>query len=297
LAWLEGGQFAGEFMAAEKGYYRAVGLDVQFIPGGPSVNTVTVVASGTADVGIGGSAQLLTARSQNIPLKAIGATDDKAPSALSCRPQANVTTVADLKGKTVGAAANQRVNLEAMLRINNIDPSQVNVETSGADLTSLVAGRIDCRATYINDEPISLKEHGMDPVNLLYYDAGLKQQGDVLFVSEDTDRTQGAVLTRFLQATTKGWQCALANPEESGQTVVAKYAPDADVAHTIAVIKASQPLVETDRTSRDGVLSLDPAVWNQVAGLLTSVGSLPTGFDVASAMDLSLYQKPQGGVE
>ena len=137
----------------------------------------------------------------------------------------------------------------------------------------------------------------MDPVNLLYYDAGLKQQGDVLFVSEDTDRTQGAMLTRFLQATTKGWQCALANPEESGQTVVAKYAPDADVAHTIAVIKASQPLVETDRTSRDGVLSLDPAVWNQVAGLLTSVGSLPTGFDVASAMDVSIYQKTQGGVE
>jgi NitT/TauT family transport system substrate-binding protein len=296
LAWLPGGQFAGEFMAAEKGYYRAVGLDVQFIPGGPSVNTVPIVASGQADIGIGGSAQLLTARNQNIPVKAIGATDDKAPSALSCLP-ANVKTVADLKGKTVGAAANQRVNLEAMLRINNVDPSQVNVETSGADISSLVAGRIDCRATYINDEPISLQEHGMDPVNLLYYDAGLKQQGDVLYVSEDTDRTQRAMLTRFLQATTKGWQYALANPEESGQTVVAKYAPDADVAHTIAVIKASQPLVETDRTSRDGVLSLDPAVWNQVAGLLTSVGSLPPGFDVASAMDLSIYQKPQGGVE
>src|SRR5262249_40093757 len=153
--------------------------------------------SGTADVGITGIAPLLTARSQSIPLKAIGATEDKSPSALTCRPQANVKTVADLKGKTVGAAAPQRINLEAMLRINTIDPSQVNVVPGGADLTSQVAGRVDCRVSYINDESISLQEQGMDPVILLYYDAGLKQQGDVLFVSEDTDRTQGAVLTRF----------------------------------------------------------------------------------------------------
>jgi NitT/TauT family transport system substrate-binding protein len=292
LAWLPGAQYAGLFMAAEKGYYSAAGLDVQFIPGGPSVNNVSVVASGTADIGITGSPALLAARSQNIPLKAIGAQEDKAPSALSCRPRANVKTVADLKGKTVGAAAQQRINLEALLRINNIDPSQVNLVPSGADLTSLMAGRIDCRVTYINDEGISLQEQGMDPVNLLWYDAGLKQQGDILYVSEDTDRTQGALLTRFLQATAKGWQYALANPEESAQTVAARYAPDADVAHSIAVVKASQLLVETDRTSRDGVLSLDPAAWNQVADLLTSVGSLPTEFDVTSAMDLSLYQKP-----
>ena len=292
LSWLKGGQFAGEFMAAENGYYSAAGLDVQFIPGGPSVNTVPVVASGTATIGIVGSAPLLTARSQGIPLKAIGATYDKAPSSLSCRPQANVTSVADLKGKTIGVSAPQRVNLEAMLRINNIDPSEVNINASGADLTSLVAGRIDCRATNIYDEPISLREQGVDASNLLYYDAGLKQQGDVLYVSEDTDRTQNAMLTRFLQATTRGWEYALANPDESGRTVVAKYAPDVDVGHTIAVIKALGSLVETDRTAKDGVLSLDPAVWNQTASLLTGVGLLPATFDATSAMDLSVYQKP-----
>ena len=68
LSWLKGGQFAGEFMAAEKGYYSVAGLDVQFIPGGPSVNTVPIVASGTAEIGIVGSPPLLTTRTQGIPL-------------------------------------------------------------------------------------------------------------------------------------------------------------------------------------------------------------------------------------
>src|SRR5258708_5709859 len=115
LSWLKDAQSAGEFEALSKSYYAAENLDVELLAGGPSINNIQTVAGGQAQVGIvGGPSGLLLARNQNIPVRVFAATDDKSASALTCRPEANVRKFADLKGKTIGATATQRVNVEAL---------------------------------------------------------------------------------------------------------------------------------------------------------------------------------------
>ena len=292
LGWLRTGQQVGEFVAAEKGFYAAEGIDVEFITGGPSVNTIPVVMSGSATVGIVGAAPLLTARKEGLTVRAVGATYDKAASALTCRPEARVKSVADLKGKRVGASAPQRVNLEAMFRINNLQPGDVEIDISGADMASLIAGRIDCRATNINVEPVTLRAQGIEPDVLLYYDAGLRQQGDVFFVTDETAKSKAELLTRFLKATARGWEDALTNPDEAAKITVEKQAPDLNLEDTIGVIRATRPIVITDRTARDGTLSLNEQAWKDTIDLLVSIGTLPAGFPVSDIVDLSIYKKP-----
>ncbi len=293
LGWLKTGQQAGEFVAAEKGFYTAEAIDIEFITGGPTVSVIPVVVSGTASVGINGSsAPLLTARKEGLPVRVIGATHDKAAQALTCRPDANIKSLTDLKGKKVGASQPQRVNLEALFRLNNLAPEDVEIVTTGADMASLLAGRIDCRTTNVHVEPVSLRLQGIEPDVLLNYDYGLRQQGDMFFVTDETAKNKPDLLARFLRATAKGWEYALDNPDEAAKITVEKYAPDLDLAETVATIKATKPLMVTDRTARSGLLSLEEEAWKQTIGELVRVGILPAGFSTADILDLSIYKKP-----
>jgi len=292
LGWLKTGQQAGEFVSAEKGYYAAEGLDVEFLDGGPSVGVIPVVVSGQVTVGINGSATpVLTARNQGLPIRVIGATHDKAAQALTCRPEAGVKTIADPKGKKVGATQTQRANLEALLRINNLKDS-VEIVTSGADLAPLVAGQFDCRVTQAHVEPIALRSQGIDPTVLLNYDYGQRQQSDVFIATDDTIKSHSGLLRRFLRATEKGWSYTLQNPEEAARITLSKYATDADLNQTVATIQALQMLMDTDRTRSEGLLSINDQAWNDTIDQLVSVGILPSSFTAADILDQSVYEKP-----
>src|SRR4051812_39889039 len=60
LRWVHQGQFAGYYVAADKGYFKEMGLDVEFIPGGPDTVPSQKVLTGAADLGIEGVASLLS---------------------------------------------------------------------------------------------------------------------------------------------------------------------------------------------------------------------------------------------
>ena len=103
---------------------------------------------------------------------------------------------------------------------------------------------------------------------LLNYDYGLKQQGDMFFVTEETAKNKADMLNRFLRATAKGWEYALNNPEEAAKITVEKYAPDLKLEETTATIQATKPLTMTDRAVKAGLMSLDEDAWKQTIGEL-----------------------------
>jgi NitT/TauT family transport system substrate-binding protein len=292
LSWLKDAQSAGEFEALAKGYYKAENLDVELMAGGPSINNVQTVAGGQGQIGIVGSpTSLLLARTQNIPVRIFGVTDDKSPYALTCRPEANIKRFSDLKGKTVGATQPQRVNLQALLAINGLTTDDVTIADAGADLTSLIAGRIDCRVTNVNSEPIALRAQGINPDVLLAYDNGLKQQGDYFFALDDTIAKDPSVMTRFLRATIKGWTDALSNVND-GVAVTKQNVPDLDTDLAAAELNALKPLMMTDRTASAGLLSADPESMAAVLRVLSQAGQIPNTMTTNDILNQTLYPKP-----
>ena len=68
LKWVTQAQFGGYYVAKDKGYYSAEGLDVTIKPGGPDIATPQVLAGGGADVIIEWIGSALATREKGVPL-------------------------------------------------------------------------------------------------------------------------------------------------------------------------------------------------------------------------------------
>src|SRR5260370_16247336 len=101
LKWVTQAQFAGYFVAKEKGFYKDENLDVTIKAGGPDVAPPQVIAGGGADVVVDWMPSALASREKGVPLVNISQTFKKTGLALTCRAETGLKKPADLDGKTV----------------------------------------------------------------------------------------------------------------------------------------------------------------------------------------------------
>src|SRR5919206_3942137 len=102
LKWLPQAQFAGYYVAKDKGFYKEVGLDVTIKPGGPDIAPPQVIAGGGADVIVDWMPSALAAREKGVPLVNIAQPFKKSGLMLTCRNESGIKTPADFKDKTLG---------------------------------------------------------------------------------------------------------------------------------------------------------------------------------------------------
>ena len=105
MKWVPQAQFAGYYVAAAKGYYKAEGLDVTIQPGGPDVSPVQVLAGNQADAIVNWMPDALAAREAGVPLVNIAQIFDKSGLMLTCKKSSGVATSKDFKGKTLGVCS------------------------------------------------------------------------------------------------------------------------------------------------------------------------------------------------
>ena len=102
LKWVTQSQFAGYYVAKDKGFYKDVGLDVTIKPGGPDINPSQVIAGGGADVVLDWMPSALATREKGVPLVNIAQPFQKSGMMLTCRKETGIKTPADFKGRTLG---------------------------------------------------------------------------------------------------------------------------------------------------------------------------------------------------
>ena len=102
LKWVTQAQFAGYFVAQDKGYYQAEGLDVTIKPGGPDIATPQVIAGGGADVIVDWMPSALASREKGVPLVNIAQIFKKSGLMLTCRKDSGIKSPSDFRGKTLG---------------------------------------------------------------------------------------------------------------------------------------------------------------------------------------------------
>jgi NitT/TauT family transport system substrate-binding protein len=102
LKWVPQAQFAGYYVAQEKGFYKDAGLDVTIKPGGTDISPVQVIAGKSADVIVNWMPDALAAREAGVPLVNISQIYDRSGMMLTCKKASGISTPADLKGKTLG---------------------------------------------------------------------------------------------------------------------------------------------------------------------------------------------------
>lgn len=106
LKWVHQAQFAGFYVALERGYYTEENLEVRLVPGGRDINIAQAVAGGQADFGVLAAEDILINRNNGLPLKAIATIYRRSAVVFLSKADSGITRPKDFLGKTV-ASLNQ----------------------------------------------------------------------------------------------------------------------------------------------------------------------------------------------
>lgn len=281
MKWVPQAQFAGYYVAAAKGYYKAEGLDVTIKAGGPDISPVQVLAGNQADVIVNWMPDALAAREAGVPLVNIAQVFDKSGLMLTCKKASGVSAPKDFKGKTLGVwfGGNEYPFLNWMAKLGFKPDADVKVLKQGFNVDPLLQNQAACISTMIYNEYWQVVDAGVkesDLVTFFYEKEGVASLEDGLYVLEGKlkDPAFVARTAKFLKATFKGWNDAVKNPAEAAKIVVAA---DPSGSATLKVQQRQMEnvakLISTAGTAKIGYL--EPAAYERTVKVLLAGGSSP----------------------
>jgi NitT/TauT family transport system substrate-binding protein len=281
LKWFNQAQFAGFYVAKDKGLYKAAGLDVNVQPGGPDFPAIQMVAGGSEQFGVTGADQILIARSKGVPIVALAVIYRRNPFVLFSLAKSGIKTPADYIGKKVGLkiGGNEELIYRAVLAKAGIDKSKLTEIPVKFDMTPLLTGDIDVWPGYLINEVLAAKEKGFDVNIVAPSDYGVDIYADTLFTTEKMLKEKPDMVRKFVAATLQGWNSAIAAPEEAAKITV-KYGDKLTYDHELAMMKASIPLLKPDDKP---VGYMDAAGWASAQQLLLGAGFQKDPVNVAEA--------------
>lgn len=230
LKWVTQAQFAGYYVALDKGYYADEDLDVTINPGGPDIAPTQVLAGGGADVVVEWMPAALAAREKGLPLVNIAQPFKFSSLMLVCRRDAGIASTDDFKGKTIGIwfFGNEYPFLSWMSRLGlPTDGSENGVEVlkQGFNVDPILNGQAACVSALTYNEYWQILDAGLSSDELVtfkYEDQGVATLEDGLYVHEDELRDSAFKdkLVRFVRASMKGWKWAEDNPVAAARIVL-----------------------------------------------------------------------------
>jgi len=293
LSWIKNIEFAGEYFADSKGYYKAAGLSKVDLVSGPVDSADALVAAGTIDVGC--SSPDSTARyvvEQGAPLKIIASTFQKNPFCiLSLVEGKPIRTVADLAGKTIGiqAGTNQAI-FAGFCKANKVDTSTFKTTVVQFEPTPLTEKKVDGFMAFLTNEPFLVKADGFTPVTLSFADHGLPLTSETFCVLQSAIDKDRAKLKAFLKAEIQGWNDAVADPVGSAKLAVETYGKGLKLkmASQTEQMKAQTKLVVSADTKKNGLFTMTDKL---VAESIKAIGSVGVTVKAEDLYDLSLIKE------
>lgn len=280
LKWVTQGQFAGYYVAQEKGFYEEADLDVTIKPGGPDIAPPQVIVGGGADVIVDWMPSALASREKGVPLVNIAQPFKRSGMMLTCLKETGITSPDDFKGRTLGVwfFGNEYPFLSWMSTLGI--PTEggdegVTVLKQGFNVDPLLQKQADCISTMTYNEYWQVIDAGISEDELVvfkYEDQGVSTMEDGLYVLEENLEDPAFVdkMARFVAASMKGWDYARENPDEAADIVLENDASGAQTEkHQQRMVREINKLTE----GSDG--TLDVADYERTVNTLLSGGSDP----------------------
>ncbi len=280
LKWVTQAQFAGYYVALDKGFYEEEGLDVTINAGGPDIAPPQVIAGGGADVIIEWMPSALASRERGLPLVNIAQPFKSSGMMLTCRKDSGVTSPADFRGRTLGVwfFGNEYPFLSWMSQLGiPTDGSEggVTVLKQGFNVDPLLQGQADCISTMTYNEYWQVIDAGISADELItfkYEDQGVATLEDGIYVIEENLSDPAFVdrMTRFVRASMRGWKYAEENPDEAAGIVL-----DNDATGAQTETHQKRMMGEIAKLTAGSNGSLDPADYQRTVDTLLAGGSDP----------------------
>jgi putative hydroxymethylpyrimidine transport system substrate-binding protein len=245
LDWLPNADHVGIYTAQAQGDFRKAGLDVQIhVPTDPA-SPLSLLESGRVNVAISYEPQLMLARNQGANILAFGAITQEPLTSIISVGKKKITSVADLRGKTVGTAGipYQKAYLDTILNHNHVPVRSVKTVNVGADLVpAMISGRVDATiGGYWNYEAVQLQQAHQNPHVIRVSQGGVPTYDELVLVTTETFFANHVnELRRLVQAMGRGYDAVRRNPA-AGVKALDDANPSLSPQLETAAVKASLP--------------------------------------------------------
>lgn len=314
--WFPQAQFAGYFVAQDKGFYAEEGLDVTILDGG-NVNPTVAVASGNADFGTDWVANMLAQREQGLDVVTIAQVYQASGYRMVALKDSGIETIADLAGRKVGVwafgneFASEAVFAAAGLT-SSLDPTVTSPDVEAVvyafDPSLVFPNEVDVASAMTYNELDQIIGLGYDLESLSVLvpaDIGADLLEDNIFTTPATlastnfkgSGLSGAeVAERFLRATIRGWQYAIDNQAEAveivlahcGDTCAGSGSRQSPLIHQTWQMAEVAKLVKPTADTQIG--ALDQAAFDRSVALLVQVGLLNESVAFDDVVDTSVFE-------
>lgn len=224
LIWLNQFQFAGYYVAKERGFYKDVGIDVEIKEFNLNTDISTVIQNKKADFAIGRSS-LLIDKINGQDVVALGAIFQQSPLMLLVRDDSNINSIDDLKYKRIMLTndAKDAASIMAMLFSNGVTQKDIQILPHTFNLDDLINKNTDAMASYISNEPIQMADKGLSYKIFNPKDYGFHFYSDILFTSSEFIKKNPKLTKDFYEATIKGWKYAFDNITQTSELIYKHY--------------------------------------------------------------------------
>jgi NitT/TauT family transport system substrate-binding protein len=293
LKWLHQAQFAGYYVAKEKGFYKDEGLDVTINPGGPQLVAENLVAAGTDDFAQGGGMETtLTGRDKGLPLVAIGAIFPKQPALLVAKKESGITKLEDFVGKKVSMwYTGTQYIIRAMLKSRGVDPSKIIEVPQPVTMAPFIRNEVSVACVTVFNELQTLYAEGLKDLVLFDpADYGIVIPRDTIVTTEKMIKERPEVVQRFLRASLKGWKYAIENQPEAVD-ITMKQSPNLKKDHQTIMMREVAKLMTWGASKERGVGYLDPKAAEFTMNFLLENNQLTKPVPVAEATNARFWNE------
>ncbi|MBI2881662.1 MAG: ABC transporter substrate-binding protein [Candidatus Tectomicrobia bacterium] len=212
----------GFFVARDKGWYRAAGLDIKLIRGYGGGAVAKDLAAGTIEFGHADPRSVILIRSQGGDLRTIGVIHAESVFTIFALKGSGIAKPKDLEGRTVGAAPGEAafVNLPVLAAVNRVDFAKIRHVPlqPPASIPSLVAGKVDAITLFTISLPIVQQvaaKQGKEVVSIPYSEHGLDIYSIGVATRDRVIREKRSLVQRFIQDSMKGTAWAVEHSDEA----------------------------------------------------------------------------------
>lgn len=226
LDWYPNAVHSFIYNAIEKGYYEEEGLKVNIVFPSNANDAISLVAAKKAEFGVYYPHDVIQAyANQNVPVKMVGSIVQSPLNIVLALKDKNIHSPKDFEGKTIGYAGTElsEAMIKSMMKAENVDETSVKLVDVGFELmTSMTTNQVDATiGCLVNHEVPQMEEEGFELDYFLVDKYGMPSYPELVFVAnEQMINEDKEVLTKFLNASKKGFNDMKNNPAESLQTLL-----------------------------------------------------------------------------
>ena len=292
LKWSHQAQFAGYYLALQKGFYSDENLDVTLLEGGNNVDQCEQLIAEKADFAVTSAESVFLRQTPEHSLVALAVIYQRSAVVFAAKKESKIVRPQDFKGKTISAGnmatggfVEGYVQFQALMKKMGLGHESFTQTPYDPLYLDFIAGKVDVTPSYLTGGVIKLRNKGVNLTLIWPGDYGINFYCDTLVTSVKYLQKNRDTALRFLRATLKGWQYAIEHSEEAVD-VTMKYVQSKDRKIQEEMNEAQIPLIHTGKVP---IGWMEKETWQGMHDLLIEEGLLQQPVaDISSVFSLDL---------